>query len=310
MIKLSRFGLWLVCLTSFLSSCRGAETLQNRLAPNPSLGGSPAPSLTASPSPSPLFSPSPSAGASPTPFANPSAAGPVELTGLPESFQRYIQDLQALEILTEQTAPNFQGNSPVSRRDFARWLLTANNRFFINISSKQIRPAQANANPVFADVPKTDPDFPLIQGLAEAGLIPSSLINDPEATLFRPNAPLTREDLILWKVPLDLRRGLPNANLDNLKETWGFQDAAKISPKAWRALYGDYQNGEQANLRRIWGFTTLFQPKKAVTQAEAAAALWYFGSQSEGLNAAEALKLQAPAGPSPGATLAPGPSLP
>jgi hypothetical protein len=201
--------------------------------------------------------------------------------------------------LTEQSAPNFQGISPIRRRDFARWLLLANNRFFINLPSKQIRLAPANGTPLFADLPPTDPDFAVIQGLAEAGLIPSRLTNDPGASLFRPNAPLTREDLILWKVPLDLRRSLPNASLENIKETWGFQDVAKIDPKVWRALYGDYQNGEQANLRRILGFTTLFQPKKTVTQAEAAAALWYFGSQGEGLNAAEALKLQAPAAPSP-----------
>ncbi|BFM41252.1 S-layer homology domain-containing protein [Synechocystis sp. LKSZ1] len=310
MIKLSRFGLLLIGSASLLSSCRGADNLQNRLAANPSLGGTPTPSLTVSPSPSPISSPLPSTGASPVPFPSPSPAGQVDLTGLPESFQRYIQDLQALDIVTEQSAPNFQANSPVRRRDFARWLFLANNRFFLNVSSKQIRPAQANAAPVFTDVPQADPDFTIIQGLAEAGLIPSSLTNDPSATLFRPNAPLTREDLILWKVPLDQRRSLPNASLDNIKETWGFQDAAKIDPKVWRALYGDYQNGEQANLRRMLGFTTLFQPKKAVTQAEATAALWYFGSQGEGLNATEALKLQAQSAPSPETTAVPSPGSP
>ncbi|MGB3642768.1 MAG: S-layer homology domain-containing protein, partial [Rivularia sp. (in: cyanobacteria)] len=54
----------------------------------------------------------------------------------------------------------------------------------------------------------------------------------------------------------------------------------------------DYQNGEQSNIRRVFGYTTLFQPKKAVTRAEAAAALWYFGTESEGISAKEALKLK------------------
>jgi hypothetical protein len=75
-----------------------------------------------------------------------------------------------------------------------------------------------------------------------------------------------------------------------VKETWGFQDATKIDPKALRAVLADYQNGEQANLRRMLGYTTLVQPNKPVTRAEAAAALWYFGYQGEGISAEEALQ--------------------
>ncbi|MFM6397433.1 MAG: S-layer homology domain-containing protein, partial [Planktothrix sp.] len=36
-------------------------------------------------------------------------------------------------------------------------------------------------------------------------------------------------------------------------------------------------------------FTTLFQPKKNVTRAEAAATLWFFGFQGEGISAKDAL---------------------
>ncbi|MCA1995168.1 MAG: S-layer homology domain-containing protein, partial [Coleofasciculus sp. S288] len=50
--------------------------------------------------------------------------------------------------------------------------------------------------------------------------------------------------------------------------------------------------GEQSNIRRVFGYTTLFQPKKSVTRAEAASTLWYFGSQGEGLSAREALQLK------------------
>jgi len=108
--------------------------------------------------------------------------------------------------------------------------------------------------------------------------------------LFRPDAPLTRESLVLWKVPLDIRQGLPQASLDAVQQTWGFQDAGKIDPKAMRAILADFQNGEQSIIRRVFGYTTLFQPKKPVTQAEAAAALWYFGSQGEGISASEVLQ--------------------
>jgi len=96
----------------------------------------------------------------------------------------------------------------------------------------------------------------------------------------------------MWKVPLDIRQGLPAASLDTIKQTWGFQDAGKIDPQALRAILADFQNGEQSNIRRVFGYTTLFQPKKPVTRAEAAVALWYFGTQGEGISAAEALKLK------------------
>jgi len=100
---------------------------------------------------------------------------------------------------------------------------------------------------------------------------------------------------------------LPSASIDAVKQTWGFQDVSKIDPKALRAVLADFQNGEFANIRRVFGYTTLFQPKKPVTRAEAAATLWYFGSQGEGLSAKEAQQLKdKPSQPS--ATSSPVPS--
>ena len=110
--------------------------------------------------------------------------------------------------------------------------------------------------------------------------------------MFRPDAPLTREQLILWKVPLDIRQALPSASVDAVKQTWGFQDATKIDPRPLQGVLADFQNSDQSNIRRVFGYTTLFQPKKPVTRAEAAAALWYFGTASEGLSAQEALQLK------------------
>jgi hypothetical protein len=225
-----------------------------------------------------------------------------DLNKVPQELRTYIQDLAALGVLSVEsnatksnsnnTTNQFEPNRTITHREYARWLVAANNAMHPNNPSKQIRLAAESAQPAFSDVPKTDPDFPAIQGLAEAGLIPSPLSGDSTQVLFRPDAPLTREQLILWKVPLDTRQGLPAANLDAVKQTWGFQDAGKIDPKALRAVLADFQNGEQSNIRRVFGYTTLFQPKKPVTRAEAAAALWYFGTQGEGMSATEALKLQ------------------
>ncbi|MEB3311183.1 MAG: S-layer homology domain-containing protein [Snowella sp.] len=215
-----------------------------------------------------------------------------DINQISQPLQGYIQDLGNLGVISPKTGNNFQANTPITRREYARWLVAANNQFYATSPGKQIRLGDKNSSPAFSDVPATDPDFPSIQGLAEAGLIPSPLTNDSSAILFRPDTPLKREELIAWKVPLDTRKALPTASIDNLKETWGFQDTAKIDPKSWRAIYGDFQNGEQANIRRVFGYTTLLQPKKSVTRSEAAAALWYFGFQGDGFSASDALGIK------------------
>lgn len=239
-----------------------------------------------------------------------------DLNNAPQELRQYITDLASLGVLPAQssksnksdTSTQFEPNKAISRRDFARLLVAANNQINLNRPSQQIRTASSTALPAFQDVPSTDPDFAVIQGLAEAGLIPSRLSGDATAVLFRPNAPLTREQLILQKVPLDTRQALPTASTEAVRESWGFQDVARIEPRALRAVLADFQNGEQSNIRRAFGYTTLFQPKKPVTNAEAAAAVWYFGSAGEGISARQALELkqqpqqEQPATPEPSAT--------
>ena len=225
-----------------------------------------------------------------------------DLDKAPKELRQYIEDLAALGVLTVDSSGSktnagasgttFEPNKTITRREYARWLVAANNQIYANRPGQQIRSASETSQPAFRDVPRSDRDFQSIQALAEAGLIPSPLTGDATAVLFRPDAPLTRENLILWKVPLDTRQALPSASVDAVKQTWGFQDAAKVEPRALRAVLADFQNGESANIRRMLGYTTLFQPKKPVTRAEAASVLWYFGSQGEGLSAKEAQQLK------------------
>jgi S-layer homology domain len=222
-----------------------------------------------------------------------------DLDKTPKELKSAVTDLAQLGVLNGSPASkakaatgpdNFLPNKPIARRDYVRWLFAANNRLFSDRPAQQIRPADSANAPAFRDVPATDPDFPIIQGLAEAGILPSSLSGDPTAITFRPEAQLSRETLLMWKVPVDLRQSLPTATLDAIKQTWGFQDSAQIAPNAYRAILADHQNGDLANIRRVFGYTTIFQPKKAVTRAEAAATLWYFGYQGDGRSAQEALK--------------------
>jgi hypothetical protein len=267
----------------------------------PEIAASPQPNNSES-SPSPTASPSPSnsEGTTPTPSASPKSEKVSQLdTKIPQQLQQYVADLAQLEALKvrSKSGANLEtGNSLpepnkiVTRREYARWLVAANNQIYASRQAKQIRLAVESSEPAFSDIPKTDPDFAAIQGLAEAGLIPSSLSGETKDMKFRPDAPLTRETMILWKVPLDTRQVLPTANIEGVKEKWGFQDASKMDSQASRAVLADFNNGDLANIRRVFGFTTLFQPKKSVTRAEAAASLWYFGIQDQGLSAKDALQ--------------------
>ena len=266
---------------------------------SPEIVASPQPKNSeSSASPTPTPSPSNSEGTTPTPSASPKSAKVSEQEGqIPQQLRQYVADLTQLEVLkvrstdsanleTASTLP--KPNKIVTRREYARWLVAANNQIYASRQAKQIRLAVDSSEPAFSDLPKTDPDFPAIQGLAEAGVIPSSLSGETKDVKFRPDAPLTRETMILWKVPLDTRQVLPTANIEGVKEKWGFQDVSKIDSQASRAVLADFNNGDLANIRRVFGFTTLFQPKKSVTRAEAAASLWYFGVQDQGLSARDA----------------------
>lgn len=271
------------------------------IAASPQLNNS---ESSASPTPSPTQSNS--EGTTPTPSASPKSAQVSQQEGqIPQQLRQYVADLTQLEVLKVRSAESAnletgstlpKPNKIITRREYARWLVAANNQIYASRQAKQIRLAVDSSEPIFSDVPKTDPDFSAIQGLAEAGVIPSSLSGETKDVKFRPDAPLTRETMILWKVPLDTRQVLPTANIEGVKEKWGFQDASKIDSQASRAVLADFNNGDLANIRRVFGFTTLFQPKKSVTRAEAAGSLWYFGVQDQGLSAKDALEAKSQPG--------------
>ena len=278
------------------------------LPPTPQPEIQPLPNLTVSPEelPTPAVAalstptPFPTDGIPPTPTPTPLESPVLKkaLTDVPTGLRPYIVDLAKLGVFQQEQTKNqdnpdtttiSEPQNLVSRRVYARWLVSANNEMFANNSAKHIRLARANEKPIFEDVPKTDPDFAVIQGLAESGLIPSPLSGDVNVVKFRPDDFLTREDLILWKVPLDFRKPLPEATIDKVKAAWDFQDTSKIDPAALRAVLADAEN-DFSNIRRVFGYTRLFRPDKTVSRAEAAAVLWYFGDQNDGISAQIALQ--------------------
>lgn len=106
-----------------------------------------------------------------------------------------INDLAALGVF-DQTSGAFKPNDPITRRDFVRWLVKANNAI-VKDPSYHVRLAQGNTA-TFVDVPAGDPDFKYIQGLADSGYVIGV-----DKSHFAPNKKLTREQMIYVKASLD-----------------------------------------------------------------------------------------------------------
>ncbi|CAA2977696.1 uncharacterized protein LOC111390807 isoform X2 [Olea europaea subsp. europaea] len=192
------------------------------------------------------------------------------------------QALSALQVL-KVIETDVQPGDICTRREYARWLVLASNALSRNTASK-VYPAMYIENIselAFDDITPEDPDFPSIQGLAEAGLIASklsrrdmqsSLDGDPSQVFFSPESPLSRQDLVSWKMALENRQ-LPVVDIKTLQRLSGFIDIDKINPDAWPALVADLAAGEQGIVTLALGYTRLFQPEKPVTKAQAAIAL-------------------------------------
>ncbi|KAL8095885.1 hypothetical protein AgCh_037029 [Apium graveolens] len=192
------------------------------------------------------------------------------------------QALAALQVLKVIEA-DAQPGDLCTRREYARWLVSASSALSRNTVSK-VYPAMCIENfteLAFDDVTPEDPDFPAIQGLAEAGLIASKLSRrdmrsssevEETSLCFCPESPLSRQDLVSWKICLE-KRQLPIADKKILQQVSGFIDIDKIDPDACPALVADLSAGEQGIVALAFGYTRLFQPDKPVTKAQAAIAL-------------------------------------
>ncbi|XP_044468282.1 uncharacterized protein LOC123197868 isoform X2 [Mangifera indica] len=184
--------------------------------------------------------------------------------------------LQVLKIIEADAQPT----DLCTRREYARWLVSASSALSRNTVSK-VYPAMYIDNVTelaYDDITPEDPDFSSIQGLAEAGLISSKLSQrdlfneDPGPLCFSPESPLSRQDLVSWKMALEKRK-LPEVDREVLQQVSGFIDIDKINPDAWPALVADLSAGEHGIIALAFGCTRLFQPNKPVTKAQAAVAL-------------------------------------
>uniref|UniRef100_A0A2P2KP53 SLH domain-containing protein n=1 Tax=Rhizophora mucronata TaxID=61149 RepID=A0A2P2KP53_RHIMU len=192
------------------------------------------------------------------------------------------QALAALQILKVIEA-DVQSSDLCTRREYARWMVAASSALSRSMVSK-IYPAmyiEDVTELAFDDITPDDPDFSSIQGLAESGLISSKLStqdllsspgDQPSPFYFFPESPLSRQDLVTWKMALE-KKQLPQADRKMLYQVSGFRDIDKINANAWPALVADLSSGDQGIISLAFGCTRLFQPDKPVTKAQAAVAL-------------------------------------
>jgi hypothetical protein len=215
------------------------------------------------------------------PVTTPSPPTPLPST---DPLAKYINDLNQLAVL--QISSDLDLAAPVLRREYVRWLVRTNNRLHHKRPSRQVRLASPQTNQAtFDDVPNNDPDFAEIQGLANAGFL-------AQTQTFRPDQPLTREEMIHLKIPFDLGQFPPPATLADVQSSWQFQDSAMISSFALRAIAADAKLGENSNIRRSFGFITILQPQSHPSRREALASLWYFGTGIEGISIEQFLQAQ------------------
>lgn len=191
----------------------------------------------------------------------------------PESLQPYLTDLWPLGVI-DPVNGRLKPNDIITRREFLKLLVQVNNLFYPVGNYRHVRLQTENLSAIaFADLTKSDPDFALIQSVAETGLIDSRLTNENQQ-FFKPNDPLTRGDLLAWKITFDARGTTLKA--DDAAPL-RFQDLDEIPGPLQPYLQFDLAQENQATLYRSFGYTQLLQPNKPVTRAEAIAALWSFG---------------------------------
>lgn len=193
--------------------------------------------------------------------------------------EKEITQLAQLEVL-DSNSGEFNPQQPITRADFVRWLVRANNAIFAGSPDKTIPlPNTETGKATFSDVEPTHPDFRYIQGLANAGYV---IGND--AKTFKPDQILTREEMLAIKVALDHRVAM-DSNITRPPGDW--TDSDKISKKYWPALYVENVFQKNANIERTFGTVTTLKPQAPVTRAEAAVSISAIGDNKAGFTTAE-----------------------
>jgi hypothetical protein len=197
-----------------------------------------------------------------------------------------ITDLAELGVFGTPTG-GFNPTGTLTRGDFARWLVSANNAIWANSPDRVIRPSQS-ATSSYPDVPTTHPDFAYIQGLYDAGFS----VGFPDKT-FKPDQKLTHEQMIAMKEAVD-RGGLDKYYVTYWSSTMpNWKDKSQVNaifrgPIAEdggldRSVVAQWNlpNYVIGNVGRSFGAIAMFRPQDPVTRAQAALVLWKMGPHND-----------------------------
>jgi hypothetical protein len=191
--------------------------------------------------------------------------------------EKEITQLAQLGVF-DTTTGKFNPQKPITRAEFVRWLVRANNAIFSASPDKLLRLTEAKKSS-FSDIPATHPDFRYIQAMADAGFD----IRADEKT-FKPQQTLTREQMVAMKVTLDRKTAISE---DTGNPPGGWTDSDQISKKYWPALYTESIVQGNGNIGRVFGSIKTFKPQAPVTRAEAAVCVSAVGDSAGVFTTAE-----------------------
>ena len=183
-----------------------------------------------------------------------------------------IRDEAQLGVFPTTTGA-FRPNDPISRGDYVQWLVTANNLYFADDSTSQLRFPSTNED-TFLDVTPSSPYWKYVQALVDAGFVIGV-----DATHFAPDRPITRQEMVAIKYQVDAgQKATPDPNL-TAQQISELSDADQVAPIYVTAVYDDLNLNIAHNIGRIWGKTAYFHPTRQLTRAEAAISLAEIGDK-------------------------------
>jgi hypothetical protein len=197
-----------------------------------------------------------------------------------------INDLCALGVF-EGMGDKLEPNKPITRGEYVTWLYRANNALLPKENQIRLVPQVTQQ---YKDTPPTHPCYKYVQALSNAGYS----LGYQDGT-FRPDKPLTREEMMGIKVGLDGGKAVEPYR-GQMQYVWKFSDGDQIDERFTGYIHKDYYvsgpNG--SNIARAFGKIGTFRPKQPVLRSEAASTLWQVGTDGIGAGTAKwALEMRA-----------------
>ncbi len=181
-----------------------------------------------------------------------------------------IRDLASLGVFKSLDS-EFKPYDTITRAEYITWLYKAHNAIAKKAADRiQLAPA---FDPGFTDLTSDHPAYKYVASLASAGY---SVGYDDKT--FKPDAPITREEMLVIKVGMDKGKAFgPDAS--QMAYVWKFSDSKSVDARYTGYIHADYYVSN-SNIQRCFGKIGTLRPKQPILRHEAAASLWQFGDSA------------------------------